>query len=189
MYQSGKERNDQRNQESNAANQGFHNGPGLEGGFFIHADKALNKPEAGIVKVRADRGTTCDGSGNAGKIQRRQLADAGHGGNNASGHRHGHGRRTNRDANQCRHNERNHDQRQAGGRNCIEMFLTFDIVQPFSICPFQYNTLCIASSTFLPGFIPSSLHIKTPKGQRAVLALWCGIGKHKKENGDVIGCT
>ena len=71
----------------------------------------------------------------------------------------------------------------------IEMFLTFDIVQPFSICPFQYNTLCIASSTFLPGFIPSSLHIKTPKGQRAVLALWCGIGKHKKENGNVIGCT
>ena len=79
MYPSGKERNDQRNQESNAANQGFHNGPGLEGGFFIHADKALDKPEAGIVKVRADRGTTCDGSGNAGKIQRRQLADAGHG--------------------------------------------------------------------------------------------------------------
>ena len=79
MYQSGKERNDERNQESNAANQGFHNGPGLEGGFFIHADKALNKPEAGIVKVRADRGTTCDGSSNAGKIQRRQLADAGHG--------------------------------------------------------------------------------------------------------------
>ena len=123
MYQSGKERNDERNQESNAANQGFHNGPGLEGGFFIHADKALNKPEAGIVKVRADRGTTCDGSGNAGKIQRRQLADAGHGGNNASGHRHGHGRRTNRDANQCRHNERNHDQRQAGGRNCMLPFV------------------------------------------------------------------
>lgn len=82
-----------------------------------------------------------------------------------------------------------YNQRQAGGRNCIEMFLTFDIVQPFSICAFQYNTLCIASSTFLPGFIPSSLHIKTPKGQRAVLALWCGIGKHKKENGNVIGCT
>ncbi|MFZ2474528.1 MAG: hypothetical protein WAW66_05800, partial [Gemmiger qucibialis] len=54
---------------------------------------------------------------------------------------------------------------------------------------FNTCTLCIASSTFLPGFIPSSLHIKTPKGQRAVLALWCGIGKHKKENGNVIGCT
>ena len=47
----------------------------------------------------------------------------------------------------------------------------------------------ICFQTFLPGFIPSSLHIKTPKGQRAVLALWCGIGKHKKENGNVIGCT
>lgn len=71
------------------------------------------------------------------------------------------------------------------------LYLSFfkRIVQPFSICPFQYNTLCIASSTFLPGFIPSSPHIKTPKGQRAVLALWCGIGKHKKENGNVIGCT
>ena len=53
----------------------------------------------------------------------RVAIDAGHGGNNASGHRHGHGRRTNRDANQCRHNERNHDQRQACGRNCMLPFV------------------------------------------------------------------
>ncbi len=65
-----KEGDDKCNQESNAADQRFHDGPGLEGGLFVHADKALDQPEAGIVEVRADRGAARDGSGHAGQIQR-----------------------------------------------------------------------------------------------------------------------
>lgn len=36
-----KEGDDKCNQESNAADQRFHDGPGLEGGLFVHADNFL----------------------------------------------------------------------------------------------------------------------------------------------------
>ena len=59
---SGKEGDDQCHQEAHTADQRFHDDPGLEGGLFIHAHKALDQPEAGVVEVRADGGAACDGS-------------------------------------------------------------------------------------------------------------------------------
>ena len=50
---SGKEGNNQCYQEAHAAHQRFHDGPGLEGGLFVHAHKALHQPEAGVVEVGA----------------------------------------------------------------------------------------------------------------------------------------
>ena len=41
-----KEGDDKRNKESDAADQRFHNGPGLEGGLFVHTHKVLDRPEA-----------------------------------------------------------------------------------------------------------------------------------------------
>ena len=111
---SGKEGNDKGYQEAHAADQRFHDGPGLEGGLFVHAHKALHQPEAGVVEVGADGGTACNGSGDTGQVQRAQLAKAGHGGDDACCHGHSHSRGTHRDTHQSGHNEGDQHQRQAG---------------------------------------------------------------------------
>ena len=61
---------DQCDEETHAADQRFHDGPGHEGGLFVHAHKALHQPEAGVVEVRAHGGAAGDGSGDAGQIPR-----------------------------------------------------------------------------------------------------------------------
>ena len=73
---SGKEGNNECYQEAHAADQRFHDGPGLEGGLFVHTHKALHQPEAGVVEVGADGGAACNGSGDTGKVQRAQRAEA-----------------------------------------------------------------------------------------------------------------
>ena len=62
----------------------------------------------------AHGGAAGDGSGDAGQIQRAQLADAGHGGDDTCCHGHSHGRGTNGDAHQSSHDEGHQNQRQAG---------------------------------------------------------------------------
>ena len=79
----GEEGDDQCDEEAYAADQRFHDGPGLEGGLFIHSHKALDQPEAGVVEVRADGGAARNGRGDAGQIQGAERADAGHGGDDA----------------------------------------------------------------------------------------------------------
>ena len=88
---SGEEGNDQCNQEADTADQGLHDRPGLECGLLIHSHKALNQPEAGVVEVRANGGAAGNRRGHAGQIQRAQLADSGHGRDNACCHCHGDG--------------------------------------------------------------------------------------------------
>ena len=67
----------------------------------------------------ADRGTARDSGGHAGQIQRGQLTDAGHGGNDTGCHRHSNGGGADRDTNQRSNDEGDHDQRQTGGGNGI----------------------------------------------------------------------
>ena len=71
---SGKEGNDKCHEEAHAADQRFHNGPSLEGRLFIHAHKALDQPETGIVEVGTDGGAASDRSGDTGQIQRAEFA-------------------------------------------------------------------------------------------------------------------
>ena len=64
--------------------------------------------------MRAHGGAAGDGSSDAGQVQRTQLAEAGHGGDDAGCHGHSHGSGTHRDTHQSSHDEGHQHQRQAG---------------------------------------------------------------------------
>ena len=48
---SGKEGDNEGNQEADTTDEGLHDGPGPKGGLFIDTDQTLHQPEAGVVEV------------------------------------------------------------------------------------------------------------------------------------------